>query len=204
MRDSWRGSAVCRQRSRSVRRGQRRRLRVSSRRIGASGRCVRGRVRVLGRGLWGRRGEQKSAHPLDFWGVSRIPVAQRALTHEPPGNRGVVCDLAHFTRRIALPAYPGTAPAPIIPVTAGAHRPRHTPLTATGRHRRGPPPRSTPRSPHTERAGLPLGKRGAFEGVARWPWMASGMGTDDACTPTANRPTTLNLGSKKGVPERSG
>ena len=39
----------------------------------------------------------------------------------------------------------------------------------------------------TERATLPLGKRGAFEGVARWPWMASGMGTDEARTPATNR-----------------
>jgi hypothetical protein len=40
----------------------------------------------------------------------------------------------------------------------------------------------------TDRARLLLGKRGAFEGVARWPWMASRMGTDDARTPTINRP----------------
>ena len=43
------------------------------------------------------------------------------------------------------------------------------------------------RVPDTDHAGLPLGKRGALEGVARWPWMASGMGTDDARTPTTNR-----------------
>jgi hypothetical protein len=43
------------------------------------------------------------------------------------------------------------------------------------------------RLPNTDPARLPLGKRGAFEGVARWPWMASGMGTDDARTPTTNR-----------------
>jgi hypothetical protein len=41
--------------------------------------------------------------------------------------------------------------------------------------------------PDTDRARPLLGKRGAFEGVARWPWMASGMGTDDAQTPTTNR-----------------
>ena len=35
---------------------------------------------------------------------------------------------------------------------------------------------------------LPLGKRGAFEGVARRPWMAGGMGTDDAQTPATNQP----------------
>jgi len=40
----------------------------------------------------------------------------------------------------------------------------------------------------TDRARLPLGKRGAFEGVARRPWMADGMGTDDAQTPATNRP----------------
>ncbi len=40
----------------------------------------------------------------------------------------------------------------------------------------------------TDHARLPLGKRGAFEGVARWPWMASGMGTDDARTPPTNQP----------------
>jgi hypothetical protein len=44
------------------------------------------------------------------------------------------------------------------------------------------------RLPDTDHARLPLGKRGAFEGVARWPWMASGMGTDEARTPTTNRP----------------
>src|ERR1700752_3856305 len=43
------------------------------------------------------------------------------------------------------------------------------------------------RLPDTDRARLPLGKRGAFEGVARWPWMASGMGTDEARTPATNR-----------------
>jgi hypothetical protein len=31
------------------------------------------------------------------------------------------------------------------------------------------------RLPDTDHAGLPLGKRGAFEGVARWPWMAGGI-----------------------------
>ena len=44
------------------------------------------------------------------------------------------------------------------------------------------------RLPDTDYARLPLGTRGAFEGVARWPWMASGMGTDDAHTPPTNRP----------------
>jgi len=43
------------------------------------------------------------------------------------------------------------------------------------------------RLPDTDRARPLLGKRGAFEGVARWPWMASEMGTDDAHTPTTNR-----------------
>ena len=38
-----------------------------------------------------------------------------------------------------------------------------------------------------DRARSLLGMRGAFEGVARWPWMASGMGMDDADTPTTNR-----------------
>ena len=41
--------------------------------------------------------------------------------------------------------------------------------------------------PDTDRARPLLGKRGAFEGVARWPWMASEMGTDEAHTPTTNR-----------------
>jgi len=40
----------------------------------------------------------------------------------------------------------------------------------------------------TDHACLPLGKRGAFEGVARRPWMAGGMGTDDARTPATNQP----------------
>ena len=44
------------------------------------------------------------------------------------------------------------------------------------------------RLPATDRARLLLGKRGAFEGVARWPWTASGMGTDDARTTTTNQP----------------
>jgi beta-lactam-binding protein with PASTA domain len=44
------------------------------------------------------------------------------------------------------------------------------------------------RLPDTDRARLPLGKRGAFEGVARWPWMASGMGTDEARTTATNHP----------------
>ncbi len=39
----------------------------------------------------------------------------------------------------------------------------------------------------TNRARSLLGKRGAFEGAFRWPWMASGMGTDDAHTPATNR-----------------
>ena len=43
------------------------------------------------------------------------------------------------------------------------------------------------RLPDSDHARLPLGKRGAFEGVARWPWMASGMGTNDARTTTTNR-----------------
>jgi hypothetical protein len=38
-----------------------------------------------------------------------------------------------------------------------------------------------------DRARSLLGKRGAFEGVARWPWMASGMGTDEARNPSTNR-----------------
>ena len=44
------------------------------------------------------------------------------------------------------------------------------------------------RLPDTDRARPHLGVRGAFEGVARWPWMASGMGTDEARTPATNRP----------------
>jgi len=39
---------------------------------------------------------------------------------------------------------------------------------------------------HTERTWLHLGKRGAFEGVVRWPWMANGMGMDEARTTPAN------------------
>jgi hypothetical protein len=39
----------------------------------------------------------------------------------------------------------------------------------------------------TDRARPLLGMRGAFEGVARWPWMASGMGTDDARSTNTNR-----------------
>jgi hypothetical protein len=42
--------------------------------------------------------------------------------------------------------------------------------------------------PNIDHARLSLGKRSAFEGVARWPWMASGMGTDDARSTTTNRP----------------
>jgi hypothetical protein len=41
--------------------------------------------------------------------------------------------------------------------------------------------------PDTDRARSLLGKRGAFEGVARWPWMASKMGTDDARTTSTNQ-----------------
>jgi hypothetical protein len=44
------------------------------------------------------------------------------------------------------------------------------------------------RLPDTDRARPHLGMRSAFEGVARWPWMASGTGTDEARTPTTNRP----------------
>jgi hypothetical protein len=44
------------------------------------------------------------------------------------------------------------------------------------------------RLPDIDRARPLLGKRGAFEGVARWPGMASGMGTDDARTPATNQP----------------
>jgi len=40
----------------------------------------------------------------------------------------------------------------------------------------------------TDRARLLLGKKGAFEGVARRPWTAGGMGTDDARTPTTHWP----------------
>jgi len=39
----------------------------------------------------------------------------------------------------------------------------------------------------TDRACPLLGKRGAFEGVARRPWTAGEMGTDDARTPTTHR-----------------
>ena len=39
----------------------------------------------------------------------------------------------------------------------------------------------------TNRALLVLGMRSAFEGVARWPGMASEMSTDDAHTPPTNR-----------------
>jgi hypothetical protein len=39
----------------------------------------------------------------------------------------------------------------------------------------------------TDRAHTPLGMRSAFEGVARWPWMAGAMGTDDACSTSTNR-----------------
>ena len=44
------------------------------------------------------------------------------------------------------------------------------------------------RLPGTDRARSLLGKRGAFEGVARWPRMASGMGTDEARSTTTNQP----------------
>lgn len=43
------------------------------------------------------------------------------------------------------------------------------------------------RLPDTDRARPLLGKRGAFEGVARWPRMASEMGTDEAHTPPNSR-----------------
>jgi Transposase IS116/IS110/IS902 family len=43
------------------------------------------------------------------------------------------------------------------------------------------------RLPDSERTRSLLGKRGAFEGVARWPWMASGMGTDEAQSTSTNR-----------------
>jgi hypothetical protein len=43
------------------------------------------------------------------------------------------------------------------------------------------------RLPDTDRARSLLGMRGAFEGVARRPWMASGMGTDDARTTSTNQ-----------------
>ena len=33
-----------------------------------------------------------------------------------------------------------------------------------------------------------LGKRGAREGVARGPWLASGMGTDEPRNPSTNEP----------------
>jgi len=39
----------------------------------------------------------------------------------------------------------------------------------------------------TDRACPLLEKRGAFEGVARRPWTAGEMGTDDARTPTTHR-----------------
>jgi len=39
----------------------------------------------------------------------------------------------------------------------------------------------------TDRARSLLGMRDAFEGVARWPWMASGMGTDDAHSTSTNQ-----------------
>jgi putative transposase len=42
--------------------------------------------------------------------------------------------------------------------------------------------------PSIDHAHLPLGKRGAFEGVARRPWMAGGMGTDDAQNPGNHQP----------------
>ncbi len=42
--------------------------------------------------------------------------------------------------------------------------------------------------PDTDRARPVLGKRGAFEGVARWPWMARGMGTDEVRSTTTNQP----------------
>jgi hypothetical protein len=42
--------------------------------------------------------------------------------------------------------------------------------------------------PDTDRAQSLLGKRDAFEGVARWLWMASGMGTDEARSTSTNRP----------------
>jgi hypothetical protein len=44
------------------------------------------------------------------------------------------------------------------------------------------------RLPDTDRARTLLGKRGAFEGVARWPRMASGMGTDEVRSTTTNQP----------------
>lgn len=43
------------------------------------------------------------------------------------------------------------------------------------------------RLPDSDRARSLLGMRGAFEGVARWPWMASGMGTDEAQSTSTNR-----------------
>jgi hypothetical protein len=43
------------------------------------------------------------------------------------------------------------------------------------------------RLPDTDRARSPLGKRGAIEGVARWPWMASGMSTHEAQSTSTNR-----------------
>jgi len=44
------------------------------------------------------------------------------------------------------------------------------------------------RLPGTDRARSLLGKRSASEGVARWPRMDSGMGTDEARSTSTNRP----------------
>src|SRR5947209_6859939 len=52
----------------------------------------------------------------------------------------------------------------------------------------------------SDHARLPLGMRSAFEGVARWPWMASEMGTDDART----TPTHQSHHSAQRVVEKAG
>ena len=56
------------------------------------------------------------------------------------------------------------------------------------------------RPPDTDRARPLLGKRGASEGVARWPRMASEMGTDEAIRQPPTGPTTpLSVRLKKSA-----
>ena len=54
--------------------------------------------------------------------------------------------------------------------------------------------------PSIEHAHAPLGKRGAFEGVARRPWTAGGMGTDGSRLTTLIN-LTNQLTTAQGTPK---
>jgi hypothetical protein len=150
---------------------------------------------------------RRSGRPTRRGSTVAVSVIIRSRALAKPGWQGRLAtpdrhQRCRCTRRRARPDRPrvqhdappsrGSDPSPPATSITAASRASVAPgrrLRRDGSPDRGESPsEDMTRLPDTDRARPSLGKWGAFEGVARWPWMASGMGTDEARSTSTNWP----------------